>query len=39
MYEVTNPHAHLEVRSEEDLKMASFLMPEWCKQQKLEVVG
>lgn len=37
MYEVTNPHAHLEVRSEEDFKLASVLMAEWTKQQKLEV--
>lgn len=29
IYEVNNPYSHLEVRDEEDLKMASFLIDEW----------
>lgn len=37
MYEVTNPYSSLEVRSEEDFTLASRLMPEWSRQQKLEV--
>jgi len=29
IYEVNNPYSHVEVRSEEDYKMASFLMRKW----------
>ena len=36
MYEVTNPSSHLEVRSEEDLKMARLLIPEWFAPAKQE---
>lgn len=31
MYEVSNPYSHLEVRSDEDFKMASSLIKEWFK--------
>ena len=34
MYEVNNPYSHLEVRSEEDFKMASLLVQEWFKTSK-----
>ena len=37
MYEVNNPYSHLEVRSDEDAKMASLLAQEWFKAaRKLE---
>ena len=29
IYEVNNPYSHVEVRSDEDFRMASFLMKEW----------
>lgn len=32
MYEVNNPYSHLEVRSDEDAKMASRLVPSWFQQ-------
>ncbi len=31
MYEINNPYSHLEVRSEDDLKMAAGLLDEWFK--------
>ena len=31
IYEVNNPYTHLEVRSEEDLRMASLLINKWAK--------
>lgn len=31
IYELNNPYSHLEVRSEEDFKMASLLVKEWFK--------
>jgi len=39
MYEVNNPYSHLEVRSEDDLKMATLLIHEWFKTAKKEQVA
>ena len=37
MYEIHNPYAHLEVRGDEDFKMAALLLPAWWKQHKMQV--
>jgi len=34
IYEIENPYSHLEVRSEEDFKMASSLIREWFKEKE-----
>ncbi len=34
IYEVNNPYSHIEVRSDEEIRMASVLIDEWLKQGK-----